>query len=244
MKHLKYILIFAALLCINSLNVKALSCPNNVNKELTQAAYYVKSSYEVIDRSIYKELVIDNNKTTYKIPRYDFLISIYNITDDMYVTISDDVIRETLTIKSSDTNNGTYTFTNKDIGRIYNYTISLYSAKEECYGELIKTLKLAKPMYNAYSEYTYCQNSSNYYCQKFTTNELKLNGSEDFFAKIAVNNNKRAPINNESKDEETASVSILDNWKLYAGIFIGVIIITISVLIINRKKNTKKGWEV
>ncbi len=50
----------------------------------------------------------------------------------------------------------------------------LYTNDEECNGRVLKTLKFTKPRYNAYSEYTYCQNSSSYYCQKFINTEINI----------------------------------------------------------------------
>ena len=243
MKYLKiYILsLFSMILFIS--NTNALSCSNSVSKDLGQIASYVKASYEVIDNSQVKTLTVGDNSKNYIIPNFNFEISIYNITEDIYITIKDDKYNSERTVSFSDTNNGTYTFSNDDFGVIYTYNIDIYSANGDCYGEKIKSIKLVKPRYNAYSEYTYCKTSSSLYCQKFVTTEPGIKSNDDFFKKIKINNDKNKP---DSKEESSIINSVKSNWKLYLSIFVGVIIITIVVIIIYRKKQMKKkdGWEL
>ena len=68
-------------MCICPSIVLASNCPKDVSRDLTKEAYYIKSNYEIIDNSTYKEIKIGKDKTTFKIPRYEFNISIYNITN-------------------------------------------------------------------------------------------------------------------------------------------------------------------
>ena len=63
-------------------------CPNATKKELSRAANYVKANYEVIDSSEVKEITVDGNTTTYKVPNYAFEISIYNLTENLYAEIT------------------------------------------------------------------------------------------------------------------------------------------------------------
>lgn len=239
MKYIKYI-IFACLSLIVVNNVYALSCPNAISKDLGEVASYVKTGVEVIDNSETKTLTIDNNSTTYKIPNYTFNINIYNITDDIYLTVKNDVTDEEETIFASTLDGDVYTIINDDFGQIYNYTITIYSNNAYCYGEKVKTIRYTKPKYNAYSEYTYCKNSSNLYCQKFVTKDLNINGTDDFLNKIKVNNEKNKPEDISEKIIET----IKEHWIIYLILFVGIIIGSIAGIFIVRNKKMKDGWKL
>ena len=239
MKNIKYfVLTILSFFAVSP--TYALSCTNAVSKDLSEIASHVKTGVEVVDNSQIKELVIGEDKTTYRIPNYKFNISIYNITDDIYLTLKDDIYNEEINIYKSDANGGTYKFVNTDFGQIYNYTIEIKSANPDCYGEKIKTIKYTKPKYNAYSEYTYCKTSSSLYCQKFVTSNLKIKNTDDFLSKIKVNNEKNKP----EEEEEIVIDNIKSYWRVYLGIFIGVIFISIGVILIIRRKNAKKGWNL
>ena len=244
MKYLRYLVVFALFLCIDTSHVEALSCSTSVSKELGQYATYVKADYEVIDNSETKELQVGEDTTTYKVPNFTFEISIYNITKDLYVVVSDDITERRFTVTNDMTTDGVYTFTNTDFGTVYTYTIIIYSANDGCYGEKIRTVNLVKPRYNAYSEYTYCQNSSNLYCQKFTRYDLGIKTVSDFLTKIQVNNELNNPDRDEIEENKTLSELFKKNWKIYLGIFAGAIIITIGVIVFIKKRNKKKGWKL
>ena len=178
MRHIKTIILFLASFCLFNINVSAQSCSNSEVKDLNSIASYVKASYEVIDKSESKEAKYGESTKTYIIPNYSFEITFYNLTNDIYLNVKDNVTEEEVTIDNKMAKNGNYSFINYDFGRIYKYTIDVMSANPNCYGKKIRTFTLVKPRYNAYSEYTYCQNSSNYYCQKFTEKELNIKSSK------------------------------------------------------------------
>ena len=244
MKYCNYIVIFISLLIFDIMGVNALSCSNSVSKDLGQIASYVKASYEVIDKSETKKIKINDDTTSFTIPKFEFEISIYNITDDVYLTISDDIFDNTITVTTDDTNDGVYTFINSDFGKIYNYTIKIYSANSDCYGETIRTINLVKPKYNAYSEYTFCQNSTLFYCQKFTAKELGIKDADDFLEKIKVNNENNDPDRDQKEALEEITNLFKKNWKIYLLIFLGIIAVTVSIIVIIKKRNKNKGWRL
>ncbi len=248
MKNRVYLLLLVSFMCIciNAMNV--LACSKEVSRDLTKEAYYVKTNYEIVDKSTYKDVVVGSDKTTFKIPKYEFNISVYNITENIYFTIQNNVNASTSVIHYSDTENGTYNFVDTDFGKIYKYEIKIYPENQDCSNKLLKTIKFDRPMYNAYSEYTFCKNSSNYYCQKFTKTKLNLKGNDDFLSKIKVNNQKHSEaIETEKKnnDEETNIIdSVINNWEMYLGIFIGTIFISIILVFVIKKRKSKKEWNV
>ena len=229
------------ILFFDILPVDALSCSKSVSKDLSTVASHVKVAYEVIDKSEVKELNVGEEKTKYTVPNFDFEISIYNITDDIYVEVKNDVDGRNRTVYFKDTDNGVYTFTNSDFGQVYNYTFDIKSTNDGCYGQKIRTTKLVKPKYNAYSEFTYCQNSANFYCQKFTTKDLKLGSTYEFLQKITVNNEKNKPV----EEEETSITQLVkQDWKIYLGLFAIVIILASTIIVIMKKRKKAKEWKL
>lgn len=241
MKRIKYLIVLFLLLCIN-INVQALSCPNNISKDLSHIASYVKANYDVKDNSETKTLTIGNDSKDYIIPNFTFEISVYNITSDIYVTIIDENNKKSNNVYYNDTNDGTYTFTNNDFGTIYKYKIQIKSNKSTCKNQVIRTINLIKPKYNAYSEYTYCKNSTILLCQRFVTKDLGIKSNEDFLNKIKVNNDKNKPI--ENKISDTLNEVFKNNLTLYIILFVVVIGISVGVILYLRKRSKNAGWRL
>ncbi len=247
MKYIRYIFIFTCLLFVGVSSVDAArsTCSGTTKKELATAANHIKISYEIKDYSEEKELVVDNNRTTYKVPNYVFEYSIYNITEDIYVQIdSTDGNQRTKSVYYRDTVEGTYTFTDENFGEIYNYNFVVKSANSECPGTTLRTIKQTKPRYNAYSEYTYCSNSSNYYCQRFIGTEISVKGTDDFLNKIKVNNELNNPDRADKEDRATFWQLLKDNWKTYTLIFFGVAVVVVAIIVFIKYRSKKKGWKL
>lgn len=242
MKLTRYLLLMLSIFIFNITLANASSCKGSIAKDLSQITSHVKVDYELIDKSQRKELVIGEDKKEYIIPNFVFNISLYNITDDIYVEITNDVTSENRKVYYKDTNDGVYTFSNDDFGRIYNYTFMLKSNNSDCMGDNIRKLTYTKPMYNAFSEYTYCQTSSSFYCQRFVTKPTDLIGEEDFLKKISANNSKNKPEEGEEQKEETFIDKIKSNKNFYIILILVVVALTIGTIIIINKR--KKRWEL
>lgn len=219
-------------------------CPNSVKKELAQKANYVKVNYEIKDFSEFKELVIGDAKTTYKVPNYVFEISIYNMDDDIYVSIEKTNGEMGMTIYNTDAEDGIYTFTDTNIGDIYNYNFTIRSNNEQCMGTVLRTTKFTKPRYNAYSEFTYCKNSSNFYCQRFIGTEINLKSADEFLNKVSVNNEKNNPKRDEIEEKNEISDLLKKNWKTYVLVFVLVLGVIVGGAFFLKKYNEKKGWRL
>ncbi len=229
---LSFILFFSIVPTINAIN--ASSCDKKELKNLTKIANYIKVNYEVDDNSENKVLSDGKNSTEYKIPKFNFKISIYNVAPELKVIVKNNINKVTLNITNDMTTDGLYTFSNDDFGRIYNYTFEVYG--KDCNNK-IRTLKLTKPRYNAYSEFTFCQNSSIFYCQKFVGSETGLKSAEDFLKKIEANNKK--PVIEGAV--ETVRDLIKNNWKIYIAVFAIVVVLFVALIVLLRHLNKKKG---
>lgn len=237
MKYLKILITTLFLVITSTMSVNADTCPSSVNYDLNKKASYVKAAYTVDDKSITKKLIYGNSKSSYKIPIFTFKMSIYNIIDDIYVVITNDVDSTSITVNPEDTQDGTYTFENNDAERVYNYTIEIKASNSECYGASLKTIKLTKPKYNAYSEYAYCNNSGSYYCQKFISANLDVNSNQDFFKKIGINPD--GTVKDEPKEDYIAKTIKL-NRTFYIIVSLVTMLITLIILLIPKIKKYRE----
>lgn len=222
-----------------------ISCPAALKKDLSQLASHVKLNYEIKDESEEQEITIDGNTTTYKIPKYYFEITIYNIKEGLVLNVSNTGSNNRgFTVRSSDAPNGTYTFKDYDIGNIYNYKVIVNSDNPDCRSQKLKTLKFTKPRYNAYSEFTYCQNSSNYYCQRFIGTEINIKDTDDFLNKIKVNNDKNDPDRDKIDEKKELSKLLKNNWKFYLILFTVIAALVTGLIFFLKKRQQKKGWKL
>ncbi len=232
----KYLVIFALLLGVGLTSVDAASCPASIKKDISKLANYVKIDYEVEDNSTYKKLKVGDDETEYKIPNYTFSFSIYNIAPELFVSLEDKSNGMSMNITHDMTTNGTYTFKSDDFGSIHNYVLTVKSANDECYGARFRTIKQTQPRYNAYSEFAYCKNSSSYYCQRFVGTELNLKDTNEFYQKIKPNNKS----DKEQQEEGSLIQVVKQNWKLYLGIFVGLIVAFALFTVFMRWWNKRK----
>lgn len=222
----------------------AAGCSNADYKDLGQIASYVKADYEVIDNSEIKTLTVGEETTTYKVPNYTFAFTIYNVNEDIYVDIENEKTKDKKTIYYDDTEDGTYTFDDYNFGDVYNYKIVVYANRTSCSKKKLKTLRVSKPKYNAYSEFTYCGNSSSYYCQKFITGDLGIDSTSEFLKKIEVNNQKNDPKKDEKDIKKQITDILKNNWKIYLAIFVVVSGTFTGLIIYKKRANKKKGWNL
>lgn len=145
MKVLFYNLIAITSFFIISFNVYALddtTCNYKSKAELSKAAYNADANY-----SIRKD---DNGN-------YYFEITIYNITDQIYAVITNDVTDEEILVYNNMTTNNNYKFEVHDITTVINYVVHIRATKYGCNDEFRK-INISKPRYNDISEISICKN--------------------------------------------------------------------------------------
>lgn len=232
--------IFVLLSIIFLPDAKALSCSNKDANDLVAYASYVKAKYDIIDNSKKKTAKIDKETKNFIIPNFTFNITVYNVTDNIYLEITNDINDEVITVYNKDTKNNTYTFSNYDFGQIYKYTINILSNNPSCSGESLRKINLTKPKYNAYSEFDECKDSKVVYCQKFTSTNKKIN-LDEFSQMIEL-----------EKDEPVDGRVVFLNFFIknknkfiITLILLSIIVVLIIIIIILRKIKQRKGdWEL
>lgn len=167
--------LFLSLCTLNKVYAEE-SCSYKNRAELNKIAANVSAAYEVKK---------DENNQTY------FRISIYNITEKIYVNITNSLNPDGLLIVNPPmTNNGVYSFDVKDINTVITYTIVVRSSVPGC-TEDIRRFNFVKPKKNKYFDYEECKydDTSEYsYCSEWITSDFTLS-EEDILKKIEEQRN-------------------------------------------------------
>lgn len=234
-KICKKILVFLCLFIVGVSNASAAStCDYETQVKLNSEAANIKASYEVkeIKTGNKKENdLVDDEPTdeTYQ----GVEVSIYNMTENLYLTVMNTSTNETKIYHYEDTDNGSIKLVRGEDGLedIVTYQITIYSNHNDCKAEELKKINLVTPKYNSFSADALCEGSSKYYCQEYVTEDLNM--TYDDFLKQSANNNK----NNGNGDTDTVKDN--DFFKKY-GIYIvgGILVILLGVMttVIVRKK--------
>lgn len=139
-------------------------CNYNSKAYLNKIASQVKMAYEFK----YDE----SDKTS-------FNISIYNIKEDIYISLSDS-LGSTKEIFPNMTSGGTYTFNITNTQDLITYTARVRTLKFGCVDD-IRKITLIKPRYNEISENSLCSNEYTKgltYCQEWINHEFGITRSE------------------------------------------------------------------
>ncbi len=161
-------------------NVNAATCGYEEKAKLNNEIANVKSNYEIKERTMSKDeysisdaLLGTEYEDSYESTTEYIQVNILNLTENMYVEISNDYNDEVAVYQYSDTQNGNISFNWQEIDELVTYTIKVYASdKTGCEGSVLKTLYQALPRYNDYSTYDICKNIPDYYlCQRYVTYE-------------------------------------------------------------------------
>ncbi len=229
------ILVFLCLFIVGVSNASAAStCDYETQVKLNSEAANIKASYEVKEIKTGKKIEADLGDEEYLDETYQGVeVSIYNMTENLYLTVMNTSTNETKTYHYEDTDNGSIKLVRGEDGLedIVTYQITIYSNHNDCKDEELKKINLVTPKYNSFSADALCEGSSKYYCQEYVTEDLNM--TYDDFLKQAANNNK----NDGNGDTDTVKDN--DFFKKY-GIYIvgGILVILLGVMttVIVRKK--------
>lgn len=224
-------------------------CSYSEQAELNNIVANVKANYETVDIYDGKVLDIDNPGPDGKIPEVDyyikgFNINILNITEDIYVKVSNNVNSDTATFRYSDTKDGMATFQTREVDSLITYTIEVYSNKSKCVGELFRKFTVTTPIYNLFSEWRDCkENPEFYYCQEYLSSEnISIN---EFRTKLQ---DYKVEKEEKRKEEEIENQNFLWNKikKMYReniiiinsiGILILISGVATTVILIKKKRS-------
>lgn len=226
---MKYILII--ILSLFSLNVSADKCDSKTKSDLLKEANQIKVDYDEIE----KTEEVDDGYNKYTAVDRSLDISLYNLTNNFSLEISNDYDDKVIYVESNDIKDGKYTFNDKNMYHVVKYKISVYS-NTSCDRYLIKNISYTKPMYNSNYNYKICEeNSSVPYCQKYITNKKYIFSSGIGLDKVIEdykNNNNQIP-------DEIEKESFFKKYLVY--IIVGGVVVAsgICIAIFIKKKRSE-----
>lgn len=209
---MKKILMFMTALVIFSVNVYTLKADcNSITKEALE---------------VEKEMLKINDEEGVKIST-----KIYNLTENLYVTVLNDYDNTPSTYHYSDVKDGILTIDTTTILNSINYVIKVYSEDTTCGVEPLKTLNYTTPKYNDYSTVDKCRGreSEIEMCSAFYDNKGMT--PEEFMKKL----------DKEIKKQEEANHSFMYYVsKYYLFVLIPVILVilvyVVRIIILKRGK--------
>ncbi len=255
-KRIKRLVWMLLVFLVLSPTVKA-ACDATEENKLRALAYNVKASYEPGQgEEIVKDdgfnlpdgLTEEEYEEFWNTPFYEDVIKVYitNITEDLYVKVSDKLSGQTKTYQYSDTDKGTLTIVQDDIFSINNYTIEVYSsAKTSCPDTKLYTLYQATPMFNVISTYDICQGAEDFYlCHEYLSVEPQVTESYDTLIlqyKEGKINEDGDPSKPDEKEKKTFGEFVKKHKGIFIGTGIGIVIVGGAVaVIIVRKQRSKR----
>lgn len=234
------IILSLILLICPSIVKAASSCSYSEQAKLNDLVANVKASYEYIER-LSAEKAIDPDSGEEMDDWEDiFKISVINITEDIYITVSNDVTGFEATYKYEDTNNGVVEFEQKDLTKVSEYEINVYSNNNNCAGELYRTFKLRTPMLNGFSNIAICNSYPNYYyCQEFLDTDVEID-YEKFYEGLESYQELHKEEIPEETIEENKLLKFYKEHALAINIVAGAIVVigvATTVILIKRKRS-------
>jgi len=193
---------------VSVVKVKAVCDATEINK-LNGLAVNVKASYEQVEQNLapgeftYPDGLTDEEMKNYVATYTIFRVYVTNLTEDLYIVVTNDVNSEEKTYTYENSNNSTIYFDWDDITKLVNYTITVYSSnKTNCADTKLNTLVLSLPRYNLFSEYDVCEGNEEFYlCHTFLAIPDNVSYGE-FLDLIYKYSEGKVNKNGEEKEEE------------------------------------------
>lgn len=171
------VLIFALMMFMIGGKYVYAVCDATETNTLNSLAANVGRSYEIITKELTKEETSFEPPGGITVEEYNnflfevdyFRIYITNITEELYVVVTNENTGEERTFNYSDTDNGTAMFEEMVKTEIVNYTIEIYSSDiTNCRDQRLYTQYLTTPMYNTASESSFCTGIEDFYmCHEY-----------------------------------------------------------------------------
>lgn len=215
---------------LSSVNVYAATCSGADLQKVSKAANGIKTNYNI------NEGKVKENSDKYEVdPSIEF--SIYNITSDVFLKITNDFNQDETIVTYSKTNNGKYSFSTDEMFKKRTYYIEVFSNLDSCKADSIKSITLKKPYYNPNSAYAICiDNPDVPMCQTYITEDTGV--SEQYIdAKVKEYLSKNGMTTTKKGDVTDDGNFFTKNWKILA-IGGGVVVLLIGGYIIISKKRS------
>ncbi len=230
-------------------NIVSALCEASEMNRLNTLAVNVRSDFEEIEEVMDPdEYDLPDGTETEELPelkRLFFKVNIYNVTDELYVLVHNNVTNETKKFTYQDSKDGVISFIWDDLYSIVNYTITVYSSdKTNCVDTKLHTLYQTTPRFNEYSSLAACDNADDFYlCHKYIT--VETTDFSNFIAK--VDEYKKGKVNEKGEEIVSPNKKNENFISEYKNIIIAVSaavvivgVISVVVVIIRRSGKNEK----
>lgn len=244
MKKKNYLFLMLVLFFTLTIKVNASTCSSERSLELSSLANNVNVSYQVYDKVIDEydsETFTDEDDTSVKHTYPGYYLTIYNLIDDLNVTIQRDDTQKVVELNSSNKNEEGIVYVDTGLaGKIKNYTVKIRSNDSNCQNEILKTVVITTPMYNDFSKYEVCQENPEFnLCQEFTTVDYSEVSNSTFMTKLDEYKKQKAEDEKKKNSIIHNILVFLNTYKWYIIIPIIVLVIAIIVIYIIRRKKSR-----
>ncbi len=172
-------------------------------------------------------------------------IKLYNVTSNMFLEVSysgKNVKKESFTVDYKNIGEDrAITINHPAIDEVTTYVILVYSDYNNCYGDLVRTIKLTVPRFNAYSQSVACNDISDYYlCNEFVTFDIDsatFFNNVDNYKKSLENMSENDPSIKDGSNGTQKTATAISKYKY---VIVGLIVaggVLATIYIIKRKKS-------
>lgn len=173
---------------------------------------------------------------------FHFLISINNLTDKIYATVTEDLNKTTTNYYYNDTNKGNIEITQDYSDSRVNYSIVIKIKDGACAETILRRKTVTTPRFNPYSNYPICQGIEDFgLCNRFYDFEVS---EDEFYNRTYDYLKKQEEENEEDKNENKDKSSVLNNIKdfikdnyIYITSGTVVLIVAISIVVIKKRRD-------
>ena len=232
-------------LLFSYVSVFAVECKASDLAKLNEDANNVKVGYEVVEtkKMVRKSTLMleEESNEMEEVTEEALKITVYNVTDDIYLVETNDYNNDKKVINSSNSTNGKYSFVTDDIYNYINYKYEIFSNLKTCDTTLLKTITFTKPIFNDNAHYQICvDNPTVPVCQRYITADTGVTDAT-LVEKVEsyLNNNGNVETTKKADNNNAATSFIKDNMYYIIGgasvIVVGAIVIYI---VISKKRST------
>ncbi len=249
MKKFKLVLVtfLMTLLCMPHVYAE---CDAAEANKLSSLANNVQGSQEVVEKEVEPgpdwntpDGLTDEEYENYVYMMKFFRVHINNITEDLYVVVTNKNTKESKTYNYSDTSNGNISFDEVVSSQIVNYTIDVYASSEtNCGSKKLRTFYITTPKYNSLSEYSLCEGIKEFYlCHEYLNVEVNTENFESLTTQYREGKIKADGSINDGDKKDNGFLGFLKN-HVGTVIIVSVLIVTIGglvIVIIVKKQRSK-----
>ena len=252
MSRYKYLLFSLVTFAVFTSSVSAATCSYEERAQLNSEVANITANYEIVETEVrpsadsLPDVVLGTEYEEDFVIMLDTLqVNVLNLTENVYVEVTNDYDENTAVYTYADTENGNLAIPWERIDTLVTFVIEVYSSEETgCEGTLLKTIRLSLPRQNEYAQYTLCNQVPDYYlCQQYVTfDEIDFG---EFIDRISTEINNRMEqddegVNGDDAWYEEVGNFISEHWVAITIVVVSIVVVAgvvVAIIVIIRRRN-------